>query len=110
MTPEQKAVVLDYVTEWQTDDEAWCKFEYQVLGDPAYNPTWIGCCKFYNPIRFPQNMFVYEFRRKPRTITVTMPVHIDYWFEVGNRVVFEYENAVDANKALAAIREAMGDG
>lgn len=102
MTPEQKAVVLDYVTEWQTNDDPWFLFEWL-----RNNGRWCQCSKVFNPLCVREKAI---FRRKPRTITVTMPVpaHVT---EIGDACGFYvyFTEPPIKDTAVAAIREAMMD-
>lgn len=101
MTDNRK-ITLDYVTEWQTNDEAWLLFELSFMG------VWRTCGPCTNPINFP-GTGTPEFRRKPRTITVTMPVpnFVSPSVHVVSNLVTEYATEADRDAALAAIREAM---
>ncbi len=62
MNKEQKAVILDYAQELQSNDEPWREFEISFMG------KWQMCESYANPVRF-LGVGQPEFRRKPMTIT-----------------------------------------
>ena len=97
-----KQVILDYATELQTNDEPWAEFEWL-----QNSLKWIPCSKTFNPLYC--HAEYYEFRRKPKTITVTMPVLFDVPEPDGMYLVLQFKSDADTNTALAAIREAMGN-
>jgi hypothetical protein len=105
MTPEQKAVVLDAAQEMQHNEEWWEEFEFKEVMS-----GWKLCTPTENPIdRFSQGWI---FRRRPKTITVTMPVPIQVLVGSNGDLVISFNDSLsnaDSVTALAAIREAMKD-
>jgi hypothetical protein len=108
MTPEQRKVILDYATELQTNDEPWRKFEYYNQKTMPYHSEWLPCSKHFQPL----NTYDITFRRRPKTITVTMPV--PPWsmpsMNEDAAIYLRFKSGQDAVTALAAIRAAMEDG
>ncbi len=102
MTPEQKKVVLDYAAELQNNDQPWWRFEW--LLDSG---SWDSCTERVNPLTIQQ----LTFRRKPKTITVTMPVPSNIEISDINPHCAKllFKTVMDCDTALAAIREAIGD-
>lgn len=102
MTPEQRKVILDYATELQSNDEPWREFEC------AYsNCVWTYCGEDINPIQQASNP-AWRFRRRPKTITVTMPVPIDlHSYPGGCCLNIQFASTAVREEALAAIQEAM---
>lgn len=101
MTPEQKAVILDAAQEMQHNDKWWREFEYESI-----NAGWCECTKDFNPLR---HVSITNFRRRPKTITVTMPLPelAIKSHENHDSLYVVYKNEKAANTALAAIREAV---
>ncbi len=102
MIPEQKAVILDYATELQGNDAPWREFEVLDEG------KWVTCVALMNPLTHWQHFL---FRRKPRTITVTMPTVWSAEPVLMNNcaLVLGLFCEADRDKALAAIRGVMKD-
>lgn len=99
MTDNQKAIVLEAAQLYQTDDKFWREFEVY----RAHH--WKNCTGDINPlVNYPSFM---QFRRKPKTITVTMPVPTQIWISSNERLVLSFSKSGGRDAALAAIREAM---
>jgi len=105
MTPEQKAVILDYAQELQTNDEPWLQFEFK-----SGTGEWTYCCIGCNPLTY-SAMEGFNFRRRPKTITVTLPVPtrvIGPVLEDKYLCIHAYfADSADRDTALAAIRAEM---
>ncbi len=98
-----KAIILDYAQEMQTNDEPWREFEYMGPGG-----CWVTCVAACNPLYTYHNK-VFQFRRKPKTITVTMPVPIrSIVIGVCDSIHLEFNNTSQRDTALKAIHDAMG--
>lgn len=103
MTPEQKAVVLDAAQEMQTNDEWWLQFDRNVGGE------WLACTEQSNPLTW--SHLSTRFRRKPKTITVTMPVPFTITeYASSFEALIAFKTKEDRDTALVAIREAMEVG
>lgn len=105
MTPEQKAVVLDAAQEMQGNDTWWECFEWKREWESVFSQ----CSQYINPVmHYDDHSFI--FRRKPKTITVTMPVpHYTIEGGAGEWLSLRFLKEADRDKALAAIRKEMGD-
>jgi len=99
MNDEQRKVILDYATELQTNDEPWREFECKTNG------KWFECTHRLNPLVNADSQII--FRRRPKTITVTIPVPSKI-NEVGRYTLpVYYETREERDTALAAIRAEM---
>lgn len=104
MKPEQKAVVLDAAQEMQHNDTWWEMFEYK--SGPEH--SWLTCDATRNPLTWSHTPAI--FRRKPRTITVTIPVPAGiYDLQHPLDILLTLGHTEEKKKVLAAIREAMKD-
>lgn len=97
-----KAIILEAATEMQANDRWWEEFEYR------RGVYWLTCTGELNPIYNYLTETSVEFRRKPKTITMTMlePLAVtalgtSYSFNV------KFRTEQDRDAALAAIRKAM---
>jgi hypothetical protein len=102
---QKAAVILDAAQEMQHNDEWWLEFEWmrKTLCD-----IWTVCCEEINPLSKILDSG-YQFRRKAKTITVTMPVpenlHTHNYLD--NALGITFKTDADREAALAAIRQAV---
>jgi len=101
MNTEQKAVILDYAQELQTNCQPWHRFEFQDV-----DGRWYPCSEQTNPIR---SDYRPSFRRRPMTITVTMqkPIEARYHAEGQHWITLQFKDEAAGIAALAAIRAEM---
>jgi hypothetical protein len=101
MSDEQRnKVILDAAQEMQTNERWWEEFEFKYQ-DQEYGT----CSKDTNPLEI-FSCSLYTFRRRPATITVTIPMPRGA-IEDKAGVYIGYKLQADRDTALAAIREAM---
>jgi len=107
MKPEQKAVILEYAQELQHNDKPWQEFEWAAKEATFY---WRPCSSSFYPLVH-HDSGNWAFRRKPRTITVTMPVpkSIVPTAICNTFICIELKTVAERDTALAAIREAIGN-
>jgi len=103
MNTEQKQVILDAATEMQVNEKWWEEFEFRYQ-DQEYSM----CSKDTNPLEI-FSCSLYTFRRRPKTITVTMPVpeRAKKSVEHADALYIVYKDDETATAALTAIRAKM---
>jgi len=101
MTPEQKQIILDCAQEMQHNETWWKQFEFRYRED-----DWEICNESANPLARVNHRY-YEFRRRPRTITVTIPRINNGWALGVERLTLHFTTEADRDTALAAIRSEM---
>jgi len=103
MTPEQKQIILDYAQELQHNDEPWEQFQFDT------NEGWKNCTPTENPVvRYDRP--AWTFRRRPKTITVTMKMPTEARFHSGwsgNHIIIVFDDNEKGVETVNAIRAEM---